>query len=108
MLEEGIIEPSHSPWTSQAFVVSPENRKKRMVIDHSQTINRFTLLDVYPLPRIDNMIEKIAKKGFIVFWTLKVPAISINYKTYVAFEASDKLYQFRRLLFDVTNRVASF
>ena len=52
MLKEGIVEPSQSPWRTQTLVVSPENHKKRLVVDYSQTINRFTLLDAYPLPRI--------------------------------------------------------
>ena len=43
--------------------------KRRLAVDYSQTINRFTLLtlcvsvtllDVYPLPRIDQTVNKIA------------------------------------------------
>ena len=49
LLGEGIIEPSNSPWRAQVVVARNENHKKRMVIDYSQTINRFTLLDAYPL-----------------------------------------------------------
>ena len=29
--------------------------------DYSETINRFTLLDGYPLPRIDDNVNKIAQ-----------------------------------------------
>lgn len=32
-------------------------------MDYSQTINRFNLLDVYSLPILNDMIEKIAKNG---------------------------------------------
>ena len=32
-----------------------------MVIDYSHTINRFTLLDAYPLPKIDELVNKIAQ-----------------------------------------------
>ena len=32
-----------------------------MAIDYSQTVNRFTQLDAYPLPRIDDMVQKIAQ-----------------------------------------------
>ena len=58
MLKEGIIKPSQSPWRAQTLVVSPENHKKRLVVDYSQTINRFTLLDAYPLPRIEDMVNE--------------------------------------------------
>ena len=57
MLKEGIIEPSQSPRRAQTLVVTPENQKKKLVVDHSQTINRFTLLDAYPLPRIEGMVN---------------------------------------------------
>ena len=36
--------------------------KKRMGVDYSQTINIFTELDAYPLPRIDDMVNGLAKK----------------------------------------------
>ena len=32
-----------------------------MVIDYSQTINCFTALDAYPLPRIDQQVHELAK-----------------------------------------------
>ena len=46
LLREGIIEPSSSPWRAQVFVVRNKN-KPRMVIDYSETINRYTELDGY-------------------------------------------------------------
>ena len=39
-----------------------------MVIDYSQTINRFTQLDAYPLPNINDMVQKIAQ--YSVFSTI--------------------------------------
>ncbi|GFT18810.1 putative retrovirus-related pol polyprotein from transposon opus [Trichonephila clavipes] len=53
LLQEGVIEPSNSPWRAQAFVIRGENHKPRMVVDYSQTINKYTLLDAYPLPKIE-------------------------------------------------------
>ena len=50
LLNEGIIKPSKSPWRVQVLVTKEtEKHKKRMVIDYSQTINRYTELDAYPL-----------------------------------------------------------
>ena len=53
LLQKGIIEPSDSPWRAQlpwrAQVVTQNERyRNRLVIDYSQTINRFTPLDAYP------------------------------------------------------------
>ncbi|KRY38399.1 Actin, acrosomal process isoform [Trichinella spiralis] len=63
LLAENIIEESCSPWRAQALVVTSDNHKKRMVIDYSQTINRFTLLDAYALPKINDMIKLL---GYII------------------------------------------
>ena len=46
LLKEKIIEPSQSPWRSQVLITKDENHKKRMAIDYSQTVNRFTQLRV--------------------------------------------------------------
>ena len=70
-LKEGIIEPSHSSMRSQVLITKDENRKKCMVIDYSQTINRFTHLDAYPLPRIDKLINEIAKSKYYSTVVLK-------------------------------------
>ena len=61
LLREGIIEPSRSLWRAQVVLTKDENHKKRLAIDYSQTINRFTLLDAFPLPRITDMFNKIAQ-----------------------------------------------
>jgi len=50
LLNDGIIEPSYSPWRAQVLVTKDERHKRRMVVDYSQTINKFTLSDAYPLP----------------------------------------------------------
>ncbi|GFY16815.1 retrovirus-related Pol polyprotein from transposon opus [Trichonephila clavipes] len=86
LLQEGVIEPSNSPWRAQAFVIRGENHKPRMVVDYSQTINKHTLLDAYPLPKIEEDSER----------------------HYTAFEACGKLYQFLHVPFGVTNGVACF
>ena len=63
LLKEG-MEPSNSPWRAQVVVSRNENNKKRLVIDYSQTLNCFTMLDAYPLPRIDETVNSIAQQSF--------------------------------------------
>ena len=111
-LKEGIVEPSLSPWRAQVVVTKDENHRKRLAIDYSQTINRFTLLDAFPLPRISDMVNKMAQ--YRVFSTIdlrsayhQVP-LKKEDKAYTAFEARGNLYQFTRLPFGVTNGVACF
>ena len=61
-LSEDIIEISSSPWHAQVVVAKdPLNQhKERLCIDYSQTINQYTDLDAYPLPRIDDMVNNLA------------------------------------------------
>ena len=90
-LKEGIIEPGQSPWRAQVVVSKDENHKKRLAIDHSQTINRFTLLDAFPLPRISDMVNDVAQ--YQVFRTFDLRSayhqipLKEEDKPYTAFEA---------------------
>ena len=111
LLKEGIIEPSNSPWRAQV-VVTKDNHKKRLAIDYSQTINRFTQLDAFPLPKINDLVNNIAQ--YRVFSTIDLKSayhqvpLKEEDKQYTAFEARNNLYQFTRLPFGVTNGVACF
>ncbi|GFX08286.1 retrovirus-related Pol polyprotein from transposon 297 [Trichonephila clavipes] len=112
LLQEGVIEPSNSPWRAQAFVIRGENHKPRMVVDYSQTNNKYTLLDVYPLPKIEEVILKISKhkvfsKIYLQSAYHQIP-IQDSERHYKAFEACGKLYQFLRVPFGVTNGVEKF
>jgi len=110
LLGKGIIEESRSPWRSQAFVV--RKQKPRMVIDYSATINRFTQLDAYPFPSIENLIDKAAENSFFSKIDLKSAYHQIPLrkedKQFTAFEVDGKLYQFTRMPFGITNAVPSF
>ncbi|XP_054267292.1 uncharacterized protein LOC128989427 [Macrosteles quadrilineatus] len=109
---EEIIEPSSSPWRAQVLVVTNDKGKKRLCVDYSQTINKFTLLDAYPLPNIDDLVSTVATNKVFSAIDLKqayyqIP-ISDEEKKYTAFEAAGRLFQFRRIPFGVTNGVACF
>ena len=71
LLKEGIIEPSLSPWRAQVLVTKDKRHKRRMVVDYSQTINRYTFLDAYPLPKIDEIIAQITKGSVCTTLDLK-------------------------------------
>ena len=112
LLADGIIEESQSPWRAQVLVVENENHKRRMCIDYSQTINKFTNLDAYPVPNIDEMVSRIAQNT--VFSTLDLKSayhqvpIHESDRPFTAFEAGGSLYQFRVIAFGLTNGVAGF
>ena len=94
-------------------VKDPTNRhKKRLCVDYSQTINLFTELDAYLLPRIDTMVNKLSKYKVFSTFDLKsayhqIP-IKDSDKKYTAFEANGQLYQFTRIPFGITDGVSAF
>ena len=112
LLQEGIIEPSHSPWRAQVLVVKQNCGKKRLCVDYSNTINRYTYLDAYPLPKIEPLVNKIGE--FKIYSSLDLKSayhqipVRENEKKFTGFEANGKLYQFCRIPFGITNGVASF
>lgn len=55
LLELNIIEPSYSPWSANAFVVPKKDGSLRPVIDY-KPINKVTVPDVYPIPRINDQL----------------------------------------------------
>ena len=61
LLAYDLIEPSHSPWQAQPFIITSENHPKRMVIDYSQNTNNFTQLDAYPLPLLQGVVKQVAQ-----------------------------------------------
>ena len=90
---------------------SNEWTSKRLVVDVSRKINRFTRLDVYLLPRMDDLTQEIAKYKIYCSLDLKGVYHQIPIKEdqpYKAFEANGKFYQFCRIPFGVSNGVACF
>ena len=71
LLKSGIIEEANTPWRAQVLVARNDRHKPRVVIDYSQTINRFTQLDAYPLPRIEDQVAELSKCKFFSTLDLK-------------------------------------
>ena len=85
-------------WRAQVLITKDERHKKRVVIDYSLTVNRFTHLDAHPLPRIDEQINEIAKAEYYSTVDLKSAYYQVllakEEKEFTAFEANGKLYQY--------------
>ena len=99
LLEADIIEPARSPWRAQVLVVNQE-RKKRLVVDYSATVNRFTLLDAKPLPNIADLVNNVSQDKYYCSLDLRsayheIPLLSEE-KRYTAFEGGGKLFQYER------------
>lgn len=65
MLQQDIIRPSNSPWNSPIWIVPKKldnsgKRKFRLVTDF-RLLNKKTVDDRYPLPNINDILDKIGK-----------------------------------------------
>ena len=112
LLEDDIIEPRYSTWHTQIVVTSTPNKKKRLVVNFSHTINCFILLDVYPLPRIEDLVNQIGQYRIFSIIDLSKAYYQIEIcpkdRPYMVFQAGNRLYQFKRIPMGVTNGVSAF
>lgn len=117
MLNKGVIERSKSPWAAQVVMVPKRDGSRRFCVDFRQ-VNAKTKRDLYPLPRTDEILEKVAQASngsgtkFMSSLDLKngfwqVP-IRQQDREKTAFVTSDGLFQFRRMPFGLCNSPATF
>jgi len=64
MLENDIIEPSQSEWSSPWVLVPKTDKSYRFCTDFRK-VNAVTKTDSYPIPRIDDCIDKIGHAKFV-------------------------------------------
>ena len=110
MLKQGVVCPSHSPWASPIVLVQKDG-SLRFCVDYRR-LNAITKLDVFPLPRIDDSLDLLAKCKFFTtldlatgYWQVKMESASQE-KT--AFVTHNGHYEFRVMPFGLTNAPATF
>lgn len=116
LLDDGIIRPSRSAWTSPVWIVPKKSdasgeKKFRMVIDYRK-LNEKTISDRYPMPEINYVIDQLkGQKYFITldlasgFHQIKMKDSDIE-KT--AFSINNGKYEFTRMPFGLKNAPAIF
>ena len=111
MLKQGIIRPSSSPWSSPVVIVKKKDGTPRFCVDYRK-INSITEKDVYPLPRIDEIIEQLSQSSWYSKFDLKngyfQAPISEQDKKKTAFATPDGLYEFNRLPQGLVNSPPTF
>ena len=58
LLDKGFIRPSTSPWGAPVLFAMKKDKTLRLCIDYRQ-LNRVTIKNRYPLPRIDDLFDQL-------------------------------------------------
>ena len=111
MLDNDIIEPSQSDWSSPCILVPKPDGSTRFVTDYRK-VNLCTTADNYPIPRIDDCIDQVGQAKFISKFDLlkgywQVP-LTESAKRISAFVTPDGLYQYHVMPFGMKNASATF
>ncbi|KAJ1178382.1 hypothetical protein NDU88_003628 [Pleurodeles waltl] len=116
MLELGVIEYSDSPWASPVVLVPKPHTKEgkremRFCVDY-RGLNSVTKTDAHPIPRADELIDKLGAAKFLStfdltagYWQIKMAP---GAKEKIAFSTPDGHYQFTVMPFGLKNAPVTF
>ncbi|KAJ9524804.1 hypothetical protein QJQ45_024408 [Haematococcus lacustris] len=109
LLAKKLIEPSCSPYGAPVLFVEKRDGILRMCVDY-RALNKLTVRDRYPLPRIDDLFDKL--QGKIIFSSLDLQSgyhrITPEDMPKTAFVTPEGQFQYKVLSFGLTNAPATF
>lgn len=112
MLADGIIEPSHSEWSSPIVMMKKPNGTYRFCLDFRK-VNGVSKKDAYPLPNMSGILDKLRAARYISTIDLSQAyfQIPLEKKSHeiTAFSVPGKgLFHFLRMPYGLTGASATF
>ena len=111
MLQNNLIEISNSEWSSPCVLVLKLDGTYHFCTDFCR-VNKVTRCDSYPIPRVDDCIDRIENVNYVTKFDLlkgywQVP-LTARAKEVSAFVMLDGLYQYKVMPFGMKNAPATF
>ncbi|CAM5106316.1 unnamed protein product [Natator depressus] len=111
MLDLGVIEHSQSEWRSPVVLVPKPDGSRRFCIDF-QRVNAISKFDAYPMPRVDELLDRLGEACYITtldltkgYWQIPLDP---RFKEKTAFATPSGLYHFTRMPFSLHGAPATF
>ncbi|GBG71026.1 hypothetical protein CBR_g8324 [Chara braunii] len=111
LLRLGFIKPSNSPWGAPVLFARKADKTLRLCIDY-RGLNRYTVKNSYPMPRSDELFDRLAKNRFFTkidlrsgYHQIRVAAAD---QPKTAFRSRFGHYEFTVMPFGLTNTPATF
>ena len=111
MLQHDIAEPSCSAWSSPCLLAEKSNGEDRFCTDFRK-VNGVTTPDCYPLPRMEDCIDRVGGASFVTkldllkgYW--QVP-LTDRAREISAFVTPDDFLQYKVMAFGMRNAPATF
>ncbi|CAK1549738.1 unnamed protein product [Leptosia nina] len=111
LLENNIIRESDSPFASPVILVKKKDGSDRLCVDY-RSLNKIIEKDTYPLPLIEDQLDKLGKAKYFIsidmkngFYQIPVTEDSIKY---TAFSTPDGHYEFLKMPFGICNGPSVF
>ena len=111
MLKLGVIEPSSSHWSTPVVLIPKPDNTLRFCVDYRR-LNEATVPDAFPMPRIDDLIDRVGKAKFLTkidlskgYWQVPLDEEAIPVS---AFVTPFGHFQWKYMPFGLRNAPATF
>lgn len=111
LLQQGVVEPSSSPWSSPVLMVPKKDGSYRFCVDFRK-LNAVTKGTEFPIPRVDECLESLG--GSVLFSTLDLAAgywqveVDEADREKTAFSTTEGHYQFVTMPMGLKGAPATF